>query len=107
FQYSDTGFILLAEVVRRVSGDRIDRYLERKVFSPLHLADTSFHPVAAVLGRVAPTEFHDGRLLVGEVHDPRAGPLGGVAGHAGMFSTAGDLARLCRMLLNGGALGRV
>ncbi len=105
FQYSDTGFILLAEVVRRVTGQRIDRYLQRAVFSPLRLADTSYHPAAAVLSRVAPTEFHDGHMLVGEVHDPRARGLGGVAGHAGMFSTAADLARLCRMLLNGGSLG--
>jgi uncharacterized protein YbbC (DUF1343 family)/CubicO group peptidase (beta-lactamase class C family) len=105
FEYSDTGFILLAEVVRRVSGARIDKYLERTVFVPLHMTDTSFHPGAAVLRRVAPTEFHDGHMLIGEVHDPRARGLGGVAGHAGMFSTASDLARLCRMLLNGGALG--
>jgi uncharacterized protein YbbC (DUF1343 family)/CubicO group peptidase (beta-lactamase class C family) len=105
FQYSDTGFILLAEVVRRVSGSRLDRYLERNVFVPLRMTDTSFHPAAAVLPRVAPTEFHDGHLLVGEVHDPRARGLGGVAGHAGMFSTAADLARLCRMLLHGGTLG--
>jgi uncharacterized protein YbbC (DUF1343 family)/CubicO group peptidase (beta-lactamase class C family) len=105
FQYSDTGFILLAEVVRRVSGDRIDRYLDRKVFAPLRLPDTSFHPPRAVLARVAPTEFHDGRLLVGEVHDARARALGGAAGHAGMFSTAMDLARICRMLLDGGTGG--
>ena len=105
FQYSDTGFILLAEVVRRVSGSRIDRYLERNVFVPLRMTDTSFHPAAAARPRVAPTEFHDGHLLVGEVHDPRARGLGGVAGHAGMFSTAEDLARLCRMLLHGGTLG--
>jgi uncharacterized protein YbbC (DUF1343 family)/CubicO group peptidase (beta-lactamase class C family) len=104
FQYSDTGFILLGEVVRRVSGDPLDRYLDRKVFRPLKLRDTGFHPRRDVLGRVAATEFHLGRLLVGEVHDPRARALGGIAGHAGMFSTAADLARICRMLLDGGAL---
>ena len=107
FQYSDTGFILLAEVVRRVSGDPLDRYLQRVVFTPLHLGDTSFHPSAAVLARVAPTEFGEGTLLHGRVHDPRARQLGGVAGHAGMFSTASDLARLCRMLLDHGRLGGV
>jgi len=107
FQYSDTGFILLAEVVRRVSGDPLDRYLQRVVFTPLHLGDTSFHPSAAVLARVAPTEFGEGTLLHGRVHDPRARQLGGVAGHAGMFSTASDLARLCRMLLDLGRLGGV
>jgi uncharacterized protein YbbC (DUF1343 family) len=104
FQYSDTGFILLAEVIRRVSGDSVDRYLQHAVFEPLHLTDTSFHPTDAMVDRVAPTEFSEGRLLQGRVHDPRARQLGGVAGHAGMFSTAADLARLCRMLLNQGSL---
>jgi uncharacterized protein YbbC (DUF1343 family)/CubicO group peptidase (beta-lactamase class C family) len=107
FQYSDTGFILLAEVVRRVSGDPLDRYLQRVLFKPLHLTDTSFHPGEAVLARVAPTEWGDGVMLHGRVHDPRARQLGGVAGHAGMFSTAADIARVCRMLLDGGRLDRV
>ena len=104
FQYSDTGFILLGEMVRRVSGLPLDRYLDKHLFKPLGLRDTSFHPPAAVHDRIAPTEFHNGRLLVGEVHDPRARDLGGVAGHAGMFSTAADLARICRMLVNQGTL---
>jgi len=104
FQYSDTGFILLAEVVRRVSGEPVDRYLRHAVFEPLGLRDTSFHPTDAMRARVAPTEFSEGGLLQGRVHDPRARQLGGVAGHAGMFSTAADLARLCRMLLNQGSL---
>jgi uncharacterized protein YbbC (DUF1343 family)/CubicO group peptidase (beta-lactamase class C family) len=104
FQYSDTGFILLAEVVRRVSGDPLDRYLERVVFRPLRLHDTFFHPPERIRRRIAPTEFHDGVLLQGRVHDPRARQLGGVAGHAGMFSTAADLAKICRMLLDGGEL---
>ena len=104
FQYSDTGFILLAEAVRRVSGAPLDRYLERTVFKPLGLADTSFHPKVSALPRVAPTEFVNGALLRGEVHDQRARILGGVAGHAGMFSTSADLARIVRMLLNRGVL---
>jgi len=104
FQYSDTGFILLAEAVRRVSGTSLDRYLEKTVFRPLALNDTSFHPKAGALGRVAPTEFVNGVLLRGEVHDQRARLLGGVAGHAGMFSTSADLSRLIRMLLNRGTL---
>ena len=104
FQYSDTGFILLAEVIRRVSGQSVDRYLQHAVFEPLRLTDTTFHPPDAMVDRVAPTEFWEGRLLQGRVHDPRARQLGGVAGHAGMFSTAADLARLCRMLLNQGSL---
>lgn len=104
FQYSDTGFVLLGEVVRRVSGDRLDRYLQRILFTPLRLTDTSFHPGAAQHGRVVPTEFHNNKMLEGEVHDPRARTLGGVAGHAGMFSTAADISRICRMLLRGGSL---
>jgi len=104
FQYSDTGFILLAEAVRRVSGTPLDRYLEKTVFQPLGLRDTSFHPRMSVLGRVAPTEFVNGVLLRGEVHDQRARLLGGVAGHAGMFSTSADLSRIIRMLLNRGTL---
>ena len=104
FQYSDTGFILLGELIRRVSGERLDHYLDRLLVRPLGLADTGFHPRAAMHARIAPTEFHDGHLLQGEVHDPRARALGGVAGHAGIFSTAPDLARICRMLLAGGML---
>ena len=103
-QYSDIGFILLGEVVRRVSGQPLDRYLERTVFKPLGLRDTSFRPPSAARERIAPTEWANGQMLVGEVHDPRARLLGGVAGHAGMFSTATDLGRLCRMLVNGGRL---
>jgi uncharacterized protein YbbC (DUF1343 family)/CubicO group peptidase (beta-lactamase class C family) len=104
FQYSDTGFILLGELVRRVSKEPLDRYLARTVFGPLGLRDTSFSPPTRLLPRVAPTEFASGALLKGVVHDPRARLLGGVAGHAGMFSTAADLARICRMLVNGGEL---
>jgi len=103
FQYSDTGFILLAEVVRRVSGSPLDKYLDRTVYKPLGLADTSFHPKVSALPRVAPTEFVNGVLLRGEVHDQRARLLGGVAGHAGLFSTSADLARIIRMLLNRGS----
>lgn len=107
FQYSDTGFILLGEVVRRVSGQPLDRYLEQVLFKPLGLRDTTFHPGPRLWPRVAPTEFHRGALLRGQVHDPRARLLGGVAGHAGMFSTAADLARIVRLLLGGGRLDGV
>lgn len=104
FQYSDTGFIVLGELVRRAGGEALDQYLDRILFRPLGLADTGFRPPAAKRARIAPTERHRGRVLQGEVHDPRARALGGVAGHAGMFSTAPDLARIVRMLLSGGAL---
>jgi uncharacterized protein YbbC (DUF1343 family)/CubicO group peptidase (beta-lactamase class C family) len=102
FQYSDTGFILLGEVVRRVVGDPLDRYLDRVLVKPLALKETAFRPPTSWRERTAPTEFWQGRMLRGEVHDPRARLLGGVAGHAGMFSTASDIARVCRMLLDGG-----
>lgn len=104
FQYSDTGFIILGELVRRASGLPLDRYLDTTIFTPLALGDTSFRPPASKRGRIAPTEFFGGRMMQGEVHDPRARLLNGVAGHAGMFSTAADLARLCRMLVNEGEL---
>jgi uncharacterized protein YbbC (DUF1343 family)/CubicO group peptidase (beta-lactamase class C family) len=104
FQYSDTGFMLLGEMVRRVSGQPLDRYVEKHVFKPLGLKDTMFNPPASLADRIAPTEFHNGRLMIGEVHDPRSRAVGGVAGHAGLFSTAADLARLCRMLLAEGTL---
>lgn len=102
FQYSDTGFILLGEMVRRVSGLTLDRYLDAVVFKPLGLHETSFHPPASLHDRIAPTEFLNGDLLTGVVHDDRARALGGVAGHAGMFSSAADLARICRMLVDRG-----
>jgi uncharacterized protein YbbC (DUF1343 family)/CubicO group peptidase (beta-lactamase class C family) len=104
FQYSDTGFMLLGEVVRRVSGLPLDRYADKHIYKPLGLKDTMFNPPPSLRDRIAPTEFHNGRLMIGEVHDPRSRAVGGVAGHAGLFSTAGDLARLCRMLLAEGTL---
>jgi CubicO group peptidase (beta-lactamase class C family) len=71
-QYSDIGFILLGEMVRRVSGQPLDRYLERTIFKPLGLRDTMFTPPAKLRDRIAPTEWANGHMLLGEVHDPRA-----------------------------------
>jgi uncharacterized protein YbbC (DUF1343 family)/CubicO group peptidase (beta-lactamase class C family) len=106
FEYSDTGFILLGEVVRRVSGRPLDRYLDRFLFKPLGLVDTMFRPPERFMPRIAPTQWgNGGQMLRGEVHDPRARLLGGVAGHAGMFSTAAGVARICELLVNHGALG--
>jgi uncharacterized protein YbbC (DUF1343 family)/CubicO group peptidase (beta-lactamase class C family) len=104
FQYSDVGFILLGEVVRRAAGEPLDVYLQGAFFKPMGLRDTSFRPPAAARDRIAPTERFNGQWLQGVVHDPRARLLGGVAGHAGLFSTAPDLARLCQMLVQGGVL---
>ncbi|MBI2528276.1 MAG: DUF1343 domain-containing protein [Candidatus Rokubacteria bacterium] len=104
FHYSDTGFILLGEVVRRVSGERLDRFARRRFFAPLGMRSTVFQLPEAWRGRTAPTEVLGGQVLRGVVHDGNARLLGGVAGHAGLFSTADDLARFCRMLLEGGML---
>jgi uncharacterized protein YbbC (DUF1343 family) len=102
FRYSDTGFILLAEVVRRVSGEPLDRFVERRFYGPLGMRDTRFRPPEAWASRIAPTEMVEGHMLRGTVHDSNARTLGGVAGHAGLFSTADDLSVFCRMLLAGG-----
>src|SRR6266542_2209649 len=106
FIYSDTDFILLGELVRRVSGEPLDRFVHRRFYAPLGMRDTVFNPPDSWRRRIAPTEYGNGGVpLRGVVHDGNARLLGGVAGHAGLFSTADDLARFCRMLLNGGALG--
>jgi CubicO group peptidase (beta-lactamase class C family) len=105
FHYADINFILLAEVVRRVSGEPLDRYTATRFFSPLGMKDTGFHPPAESYGRIAPTYVDNGTALVGLPQDYPARQLGGVAGHAGLFSTAGDLALFCRMILGEGELG--
>ena len=103
--YSDLGMMLLGEIIERVSGQRLDSFLADNVFQPLGMTDTRFTPPASLRTRIAPTEddrdFRH-RLVHGEVHDENAWVLGGVAGHAGLFSTARDLASFCQMLLNGG-----
>src|SRR6266446_1271708 len=150
FRYSDINFFLLGEVVRRVSGLKLNEFVEREVYRPLKMMDTSFRPIVTSnvtdvaapdsgrknpaasalpaesaksraatpasaaatdattrITRVAPTERIDGRILRGVVHDPTARYMGGVAGHAGLFTTAADLARYARMLLNLGELDGV
>ena len=105
FLYSDTGFILLGELVRRVSGEPLDTFARKQFFAPLGMRDTAFAPPAAWRKRMAPTEAVNNQgPLRGVVHDGNARLLNGVAGHAGMFSTAADLSRFCRMLLAGGQL---
>ena len=105
FRYSDTGFIVLAELVRRVAGEPLDAFTRKRFYHPLGMRETSFNPPAAWRARIAPTEVFQGQMLRGVVHDPRARQLHGVAGHAGLFSTADDLGRFCRMLLGDGAEG--
>ena len=105
-KYSDLGIILLGEILSRVSGQPLDEFVTERVFEPLAMTDTFYRPGGDRLSRIAPTE-HDawrGRMVRGEVHDENAFALGGVAPHAGLFSTAGDLSRFVQMLLNGGVL---
>ncbi|HXT40753.1 MAG TPA: exo-beta-N-acetylmuramidase NamZ domain-containing protein [Candidatus Angelobacter sp.] len=107
FRYSDINFFMLGEVVRRVSGLNLNEFVAREIYGPLKMADTGFLPPASKLPRIAPTEKVNGRVLRGTVHDPTARFMGGVAGHAGLFTTAADLARYARMLLNLGELDGV
>lgn len=109
FVYSDAGFEVLGELVRVVSGETLDGYAARAVLAPLGMADTEFRPQESGVGkgripvaRIAPTEARDGAMVRGTVHDPRAFALGGVAGHAGLFGTADDLARYAAAILSGG-----
>jgi CubicO group peptidase (beta-lactamase class C family) len=107
FLYSDINFIVLGELVQRVSGEPLDTYVQAHIFGPLRMADTRFRPASDLLGRIAATDREDGALRWGQVQDPTAFRMGGVAGHAGLFSTGDDLARFATMLLNGGALDGV
>ena len=102
FVYSDINFILLGDIVRRVSGLTLAEFAREQVFQPLGMMDTMFQPPASVRARVAPTEYMPGthEIIRGVVHDPRARAMGGIAGHAGLFSTARDLAKFAQMLLD-------
>src|SRR3954463_7118801 len=104
YEYSDLGADMLGFVVEAAAGERIDQFLDAKVFGPLGMTDTFFRPADSVRARVAPTEVAPprGYPLKGEVHDENAYALGGIAGHAGLFSTAADLAVFAQMMLNGG-----
>jgi uncharacterized protein YbbC (DUF1343 family) len=112
FVYSDINFFLLGEIVHRVSGKPLDQFARERIFEPLGMKDTGFNPPESARARIAPTEkctrfgwpcegpaMH---MLRGVVHDPTARRMAGVAGHAGLFSTADDLSIFCRMLLAGG-----
>src|SRR5256885_4619406 len=124
FVYSDINFIALGEVVHRVSGLMLDEFARRNIFAPLGMRDTGFRPDAKLRPRIAPTEKRRGQMnylgdtgadagpeaeqwLRGQVHDPTSFRMGGIAGHAGLFSTADDLATFCQMLLNGGGFNGV
>ena len=106
FLYSDINFETLGELVHRITGEPLNVYCERHIFKPLGMTSTTFVPPASWRYRIAPTQHVNGTtgpILWGEVHDPTARRMGGVAGHAGLFSDAHDLAIFCQMLLDGGA----
>jgi uncharacterized protein YbbC (DUF1343 family) len=107
FRYSDINYFLLGEIVARASGRPLRQFCAEEIYQPLRMVDTGFLPDTAKLPRIAPTQMTDGVMLRGVVHDPTARYMGGVAGHAGLFTTAHDLARYARMLLNGGELDGV
>lgn len=122
FVYSDIGFIALGEIVRRATGDPLSRFARHNIFDPLAMDAANFNPDSKLQSRIAPTEQKRGQAsylggdgntadgtdwLRGQVHDPTAYRMEGVAGHAGLFATADDLARYCRMILHGGELDGV
>ena len=105
FIYSDINFILLAEIVRRTSGIPINEFAKTRIFNPLGMHETMYLPPGELRNRIAPTEkLPDGTILRGVVHDPTTRMMGGVSGQAGLFSTAENVARFARMMLNGGEL---
>ncbi len=104
FRYSDINFILLGEIVRRVSGGALNEFAAKHVFEPLKMESTRFLPPDDWKPRIAPTEIDENNVMLrGVVHDPTSRKMGGVTGHAGLFTTASDLAKYARMILNGGA----
>src|SRR5688572_27523104 len=104
FRYSDINFILLGEVVQQASGKKLQDFVRSEIHAPLKMVDTRYLPPTNNLSHIAPTEQSEQGILRGVVHDPTARKMGGVAGHAGLFTTASDLARYARMLLNLGEL---
>jgi beta-N-acetylhexosaminidase len=103
--YSDLGIILMAEIIQRLTGQSLDQLAKQYIFEPLGMKHSMYNPPKQLWPEIAPTEFDERyrhRLIQGEVHDENAYAIGGVSGHAGVFSTSPDLAAFCQMLLNGG-----
>jgi CubicO group peptidase (beta-lactamase class C family) len=104
-EYSDIGFIVLGAALERLSGESLDRFCQREIFGPLGMSSTTFNPPPEMRGNISPTvndRAFRHRIIQGEVHDENAFVLGGVAGHAGVFSTAEDVAKFAHCMLNGG-----
>ncbi|QEG37170.1 exo-beta-N-acetylmuramidase NamZ domain-containing protein [Bythopirellula goksoeyrii] len=102
FAYTDVGFLVLGQVIERVTGKDVATFARENIFEPLGMSETGYLPEEELRARAATTEKRDDEWLRGEVHDPRAALLGGVAGHAGLFSTAGDIAKYAQMILDAG-----
>lgn len=103
FVYSDINFIMLGELVEKVSGETLEAYTEQHIFQPLKMTHTRFNPPVSWRSKIAPTQYDENNhMLWGVVHDPTARRMGGVAGHAGLFSTGDDLAKFAQALLNDG-----
>ena len=107
FKYSDINFILLGKIVEKVAGKPVNEFAKEEIYSKLGMTETGYLPSAELQDRAATTEKNEGRWLKGEVHDPRAAKMGGVAGHAGLFSTAEDMAVYAQMMLQQGEYGGV
>jgi uncharacterized protein YbbC (DUF1343 family)/CubicO group peptidase (beta-lactamase class C family) len=105
FKYSDINFILLGQIVHDVSGTALHNFAQNELYGPLGMSETGFLPRSTKQARIAPTTKSDSGVIRGGVHDPTSARMGGVAGHAGLFSTAEDLARFARMLLQNGKYG--
>ena len=104
FAYSDMNFVVLGELIRKLSGKSVHEFSHEHIFQPLGMSETTFLPGEELKQRAAPTEKREGKWIQGEVHDPRAFKLGGIAGHAGLFSTAEDLAIYASLMLGRGEL---
>jgi uncharacterized protein YbbC (DUF1343 family)/CubicO group peptidase (beta-lactamase class C family) len=107
FKYSDVGFILLGKIIEKVAGRPVDEFAKQEIYSKLGMNETGYLPSKELQTRAATTEKSGGKWLRGTVHDPRAAKMGGVAGHAGLFSTAEDLAVYAQMMLGEGQYGGV
>jgi len=103
FRYSDVGFQVLGELIKAKTGKTVAEYSSEHIFQPLKMTETGYLPGETLRKRAAPTQQRDGQWMVGEVHDPRAYAMGGIAGHAGLFGTADDLAIYAQMMLQGGS----
>lgn len=107
--YSDWDMILQQLIIERITGQPLDKFVDEQVFKPLGMTSTMFNPDPSLIGRIAPTEIDTARggLVHGKVHDENAWAMGGVSGHAGLFSSLGDLTIFAQMLLNGGSYNGV